>query len=408
MRARLASAALGAALGGLPAVGLAWWAERVNAAFLDHLSSFWVDVLLPGALLGALLGLAIGRGSLRGALLAMIVGFVEMGALDALALTKPSPGQRPVMIVLLVDGLGSAELAATDLPELAAGVASGASGVLRAEPPLWPASVLAALVTGRPASHHGVHAWQGREEPAAAAGILEIAEHEGLVVEVEEGQPPAPSLTTWAAVQAEVQGGTRWSTLRDRLLGEAQDRLSPPDSTARQVQRVRLADRRARDGFLFRLAQSPPDLALLRIGGVDALAHLSAVRGEALGSPARAQVDEILAELRDAIDPRGWLVLGSGWAVDATGTHQPDGLLLIVGPGVAAGTALGTVEARDFAPTLLGLLSLPAAVDMKGKAIFGTSEAPVATWDALAPAGPPSEDEGVARTSALRGLGYAE
>jgi len=411
VRGRLSSAVLGAALGGLPAVVVAWLCERENPAFLDQLPSFIEALSLPGALVGAVIGAAVGRGSPRTAGLGLVLALLQVEALNALAHTEPAPRAEPAMLALVVDGLGSGDLAATDLPNLAALASGGASGTLVVDRPLRPATVQAALATGRKVDQFGVHGWTGREEPLAAAGILEIADHEGLVVRADGWPGPAEDaahLVTLDAIEGEVVAGSRWSTLRDELHAEAQDRLQPLPPLDREIARELTGARRARDRFLQRLRLDPPDLAILHLGSVEALTHLAAGAEATPFHSARQEADEILGELRPWVSAHGWLVVWSGWNVDATGADRPDGLLVIVGPGVPPGKALGEVPARDLAPTLLGLLDLPLGEDMKGKARFGDAEPPVATWDALAPGGPHEGDEAAARSEALRGLGYAE
>ena len=97
-----------------------------------------------------------------------------------------------------------------------------------------------------------------------------------------------------------------------------------------------------------------------------------------------------------------------------SGDHDPAGVFLAAGPGIAAGARLGDLGLLDVAPTLLALVGLPQAEDMAG-------EVPAALWEAAPalPAGPESYDglaagrdfvDGSAGVNEelLRALGYVE
>ncbi|MBU0493741.1 MAG: alkaline phosphatase family protein [Chloroflexi bacterium] len=96
------------------------------------------------------------------------------------------------------------------------------------------------------------------------------------------------------------------------------------------------------------------------------------------------------------------------------GTHRPDGVLLLAGPQVRAGTVLHSANIVDAAPTALHLLGLPVPSYMDGRVLVEalTVDRPVVDMemslpDAASPASySPAEEAIVA--ARLRALGYLE
>jgi hypothetical protein len=103
-----------------------------------------------------------------------------------------------------------------------------------------------------------------------------------------------------------------------------------------------------------------------------------------------------------------------------SGTHRPNGMVMIWGKGVRAGTRLKDAEIVDLAPTLLQLMGEPAPQDMDGRVLTQAllpeyGEAPraegLASTEALPPLPPTAdaflsdEDESLIKER-LRGLGY--
>ncbi|MBL8058238.1 MAG: hypothetical protein JNK29_16155 [Anaerolineales bacterium] len=96
------------------------------------------------------------------------------------------------------------------------------------------------------------------------------------------------------------------------------------------------------------------------------------------------------------------------------GSHRPDGVLIMAGPGVRGGGALGDAHLRDVAPTVLALLGEPAPADLDGRVLAealqrgpGAPAAAAAAWaPELEQAYSPAETARVAER--LRGLGYLE
>lgn len=103
--------------------------------------------------------------------------------------------------------------------------------------------------------------------------------------------------------------------------------------------------------------------------------------------------------------------------VNPAGDHHPDGILVVAGPGTAAGTELERTSALAFAPTLLALLGVAPGRDMPGSPVEGllppgraTALGRVESWgDGRSGAGPdavsPAEEEYLDR---LRSLGYVD
>jgi predicted AlkP superfamily phosphohydrolase/phosphomutase len=56
-------------------------------------------------------------------------------------------------------------------------------------------------------------------------------------------------------------------------------------------------------------------------------------------------------------------------ALELSGCHRPEGLLLVSGPGIAPGTAIRGASIMDLAPTVLSWFGLPAPAEMDGRVL---------------------------------------
>ncbi len=94
-----------------------------------------------------------------------------------------------------------------------------------------------------------------------------------------------------------------------------------------------------------------------------------------------------------------------------SGEHERAGMLIVRCGGVTAGSRLPDAELLDVTPTLLGIVGIPAALDMPGAALCGEAGPRVETYDHLAPTtrnpgGAASSDD--VNTELLQQLGYIE
>jgi hypothetical protein len=169
-------------------------------------------------------------------------------------------------------------------------------------------------------------------------------------------------------------------------------------------------------------AMAPRDEARVRRAGQDLRAIATeageplfqevTVTGEAGSGPAIELTENL------AIDPMATLRLG-GRTLEARdlyrrygagyAAHDPEGLLLAAGTGIAAGSQGWTADLADVAPTILALLGLPAAEDMPGRAIPEVSgqrgDLPrVPTWDGAWPLPQPARREDTDAKAALERL----
>jgi predicted AlkP superfamily phosphohydrolase/phosphomutase len=93
--------------------------------------------------------------------------------------------------------------------------------------------------------------------------------------------------------------------------------------------------------------------------------------------------------------------------------HAPDGIYLLVGPGIPAGPAADG-SLFDVAPTALAFFGVAPPADLTGSPLvdFPTAPQRAATSGPAAleiePAAPPSQDEAEALGRKLRALGYLE
>ncbi len=428
MRRRLPGVTLGLGLGSLAPALLLLWVAGQDPAFADHLPSLLLTVFLPVQLLGALLGGALAP---QGRAVLAVGGVALLGAaLATLEIARAPEALAPVEPALLVVAIPSVSWAEVERAPMSAVLGLAREGAWATLPAMegglddWITLDSGISTQGRP--------WTG-ERPTAdrlqVARIWEVAAHEGLSVGLlgwpvtAPARPPAaggfliapglapsawpqsaqamPDLvralldaddTTPAPVPAILDVlplGLRWSTLRDGALHVLKRRLSPEDLDP-VLDRPLIRARLERDVFLSLLRSERPDLAGLVLSAPAQASPLA--RGFAL-----AQADGLLAELVGALGPRTRVVVVSdrGWMV-ARGWRIP------------AGRVLGRRELVDVAPTLLGLLDLPAARDQRGELLLGGPAQRIDTWDALAPSPPEGEHRRAAAAEALRALSYWE
>ncbi len=107
---------------------------------------------------------------------------------------------------------------------------------------------------------------------------------------------------------------------------------------------------------------------------------------------------------------------GAAYALDQTGTHIIEGIIILYGKGVKPGVRLQGAELLDVAPTVLHLLDTPIPRAMDGKPLLDAFEPQVAEKpvvyeeddgdDASGPGLELSEEEQRAIRERLQGLGY--
>lgn len=101
----------------------------------------------------------------------------------------------------------------------------------------------------------------------------------------------------------------------------------------------------------------------------------------------------------------------SQYGVDKSGSHRPDGVLILHGPSFRPGEVAGA-QLQDVTPTLLAALELPAGADMDGRILYEALARPpgVGTADysnLRGTAGPAlAADEEAQLAERLKGLGY--
>jgi hypothetical protein len=91
-----------------------------------------------------------------------------------------------------------------------------------------------------------------------------------------------------------------------------------------------------------------------------------------------------------------------------TGDHDPRGVLLAKGPGIAAGAVLEDASLLDIAPTVQALMGVPPAQDLPGRVLFGSPMRGPNSRDALASELYTDQGSGQIDDEALRALGYIE
>ena len=174
---------------------------------------------------------------------------------------------------------------------------------------------------------------------------------------------------------------------------------------------------------------SPPDLEALYLPGLDivasqALQDPAALDLASLGERVAAVhahcrwLDDQLQQVVASLGPRDVLVVvADPGRVGRRGPGGAEGLLLLAGEPVAAGE-IGTVSARDVAPTVLHLLGLPRSRELDGQVLRRAMEPAFAarhpvrevdTYGRRAPATTPAESTFDAEVlEQLRSLGYIQ
>lgn len=95
------------------------------------------------------------------------------------------------------------------------------------------------------------------------------------------------------------------------------------------------------------------------------------------------------------------------------GTHRPEGILVLAGPGIRPGPLPAPVDLVDLAPTILAMADVPVPEDVDGRVLDECFQPPLrvrrVTGDPPVPGGPPeglsAEDEADV-AERLRALGY--
>lgn len=425
MRRRLHGALLGAGVGSLlPALAIRWITGR-DPGFADDPASLFGLLVAPTLLGGLLLGLVL-RGPRWAGVLggALALAAVLLGG-SAVRRADRQPTVEPILLVVALPSvtweeashlhavhalaargsftrLGGLEGGLDDWITLDSGVNTQGRPWLGERPSadqvpvarVWDVAAWSGLSVGlfdwpvsapaRPLPHGGFVIPPGLAPSAWPASAEAMPRALRTLLRPEEASPGALS----AAAEL-LPLGLRWSTLRDAGLYAAKRRWRAEDLDL-LLDRPLIRARLERDVFLRLLRETRPDLAAVSLGAPAALAR----------GPARMfaldQADQILAEILAALGSPSEVVLLSdtGWMVCS-------------GPGVPLG---GPLEHRveDVAPTLLGMLGLPSARDMRGGALFGEPERRVPTWDGLAPASPEDPHRRAAAEDALRQVGYWE
>jgi hypothetical protein len=351
------------------------------------------------------------------------------------------------------------------MPGLAALLAAGAHGTLRAEPEQVPAIVWTTIATGRGPEAHGIRSTGerrlpgmrtpvpsgdadpfaralgaatdllrlGRAQPATsvlrrAKTIWNVASEKGLRVGV---------VNWWATWPADEVNGY---VVTDRALfklekggpfdGEAWppsvfDRLRPLAEVAHG--KPRGIDRFAVEAARLLRTGSPPDVEAVYLPGLDiaTMQHLGG--GEAADVAALdARLDDVRAYFRlvDAMlaraaqerDPADVLVVVGDPGRLARRSPSPEGLLVLAGAPIAPGD-LGTLSERDVAPTVLHLAGLPVSRELEGRVAEAALSADararhpvrmVASYGRRPPARPAESAFDAEMLEELRSLGYVQ
>ncbi len=91
-----------------------------------------------------------------------------------------------------------------------------------------------------------------------------------------------------------------------------------------------------------------------------------------------------------------------------SGEHAIEGIFLLSGPQVPAGTILGPMEQIDVSPTLQALLNLRVAQDLPGRVMIGSAEKGPESWDHLVEEHRFVDGAAGVDEEQLRALGYVE
>ncbi len=421
--ARFPGFILGAGLGGLlPCLALALMSSQ-NPRFIDDLPSLLLVGVLPIQILAALLlawrgprsNLALGVGLAAGVGAALLLG-------RGVAAERAPIRWRPALVVVALPGVPWEAVEATPMPTALGLATRGASGWFQPEMgglDGWITLDSGIDTRGRPwlgerpkadqvevarwwqvadwaGARPGLIGWPVSAPPTPlqsgvfvwplglGGGFWPDDLHGGQTLLDTTMRPSAGLVAGAGAVWGALPRGLRWSTVRDGAAYRIGRALHPEDSTW-TADRPLLRARMERDLWSQLIEEQRPDVLLLSLSGPAATA------GGPSSAAALNQADQHLAELLGRLDPEATIVLLSeqGWIV-------------IAGPDALPGTRLGEISPLDVAPTLLGLLDLGAAHDMRGRALLGGPPAEINTWDGLARARPPDADRARAADEALR------
>lgn len=427
--ARFPGLILGAGLGALlPSLALLLL-SRENPAFVDHLRSLIAVVVLPPQALFALLlawRAPRGRATLGVGLGALVLSSVLLG--QSVAAGRGPRRWKPALVVVALPAVSWGEVERAHLPTVLDLARRGATASF--EPELggldgWITLDSGIDTMGRPwlgerptaeavpvarwwqvadwaGSRPGLVGWPVSAPPEPLRSgpfVWPMGLHAACWPEalnagqamLDEALAPSGGLTGQALAGWRSLGrGLRWSTARDGAAYLIRRATHRGDSTL-EAERPLLRARMERDLWTRLIDETRPDVLLIALRGPAAAAGT----GEA--GAALNQADQLLAELLSAAtqDAHVAVISEEGWAVFA-------------GPRVSPRAALGRVKAIDLAPTLLGLLDLAPARDMRGVALFGGPPAEIRTFDALARALPEDPARARAAEEALRSAGIED
>jgi hypothetical protein len=392
-----------------------------------------VAVLAAGGLGDNLPPAGLGRRQLLVLLSAAVVVYaIAVGAAAYLGRPEETPDFAVIptglrVRVLGIDGLErrmtEQMTARGEMPKLAALLARGASGRLRAEPERVPAIVWTTIATGRGPEAHGIQATSARrvaglrtplafgtgEGPIAAAltrttDVLRLTRNEPATsvlrgvkafwnVASEKGLRVGV-VNWWATWPADPVNGYLVSDRTAFKLekGAAPDRDVQPPEVFGRLAPPAVSDNRAQALDLFAVGaagalrgSNPPDLEALYLPGLDIFTM------QALGEASRSDlasldgrlasvrdyyrfVDRLLGEATADLGEEEVLVLvGDPGRLARSGTGRAEGTLAFVG-GPARATDLGVVSERDVAPTVLHLLGLPVSREFEGHVLEAALE----------------------------------
>jgi hypothetical protein len=326
--------------------------------------------------------------------------------------------------VIAVDGLQYAmarDLAAAgEMPNLAAMMATGAHGRLRAEPERVPAIVWTTIATGRGPAAHGIDAPDARrvvglrtavsvgaDGPFASAlaratdllrlteatppsGILRgaktfwnVASEKGLRVDVVNWWATWPAepingrlVTDRALIRLERGGPQDRDVHPAELFGVIAALPRPPSAN-----RGELIDRFAVDAALALRARGGADVEVVYLPGLDILseqqlsgsavsdlasleARLAAVRGY------HKRLDDLVGELIAGLPTGGVALLAADpGRLARAGSQDLDGLFVMSGSAIRE-VELPTVLEKEIAPTVLYLLGVPRSRELEGQIVL--------------------------------------
>jgi Type I phosphodiesterase / nucleotide pyrophosphatase len=436
---------LAVALLGLLYLALWWWTHMASASLVSRVGALVlglglslalgrfaslaaVAVLAAGGLGDNLPRAGLGRRQLLVLLAAAAVFYaVAVGAAAYLGQPEEAPDFAVIptglrVRVLGIDGLErrmtEQMTARGEMPQLAALLARGASGRLRAEPERVPAIVWTTIATGRGPEAHGIQATSARrvaglrtplafgpsEGPIAAAlarttDVLRLTRREPATsvlrgvkafwnVASEKGLRVGV-VNWWATWPADAVNGYLVSDRTAFKLekGAAPDRDVQPPELFGKLAPPAVSDNRAQALDLFAVGaaealrgSNPPDVEALYLPGLDIFTM------QALGEASRSDlaslegrlasvrdyyrfVDRLIGEATADLGKDEVVVLvGDPGRLARSGSAGAEGTLAVIG-GPARAADLGVVSERDVAPTVLHLLGLPVSREFEGRVL---------------------------------------